>query len=130
MNVSQVSINSNQSLIEGTDLDVYLTGKKDAEIALICIYGMFLIDLGLTLDIFGIMNPTQQGADILATQLGARVAMPDIFKGKPWELSRFPPPNRQEFLTWIGKFQWPQVEPILLKTIGFLKEEGAKKFGP
>jgi hypothetical protein len=130
LNVSQVSLNSNQSLIEGTDFDVYLTGKKDAEIALICIYGIFLIRLGLTLDIFGIMNPTQQGADILATQLGARVTMPDIFKGKPWELSRFPPPNRQEFLTWIGKFQWPQVEPILLKTIDFLKEEGAKKFGP
>jgi hypothetical protein len=81
------------------------------------------------IDIFGIMNPTQQGADILASQLGARVAMPDFFKGKPWELSKFPPPDRDEFLSWIGKTQWPQVEPVLLKTIGFLREDGAKKFG-
>ena len=80
-------------------------------------------------DIFGFMNNTQQGADILATQLGCRVAMPDFFKGKPWELSKFPPPDRDEFLAWIGKTQWPQVEPVLLKTIGFLREDGAKKFG-
>ena len=83
----------------------------------------------IDLDIFGIQNPTQQGADILATQLGARVAMPDFFKGKPWELSKFPPPDRDEFLSWIGSTQWPQVEPILLKTIGFLREDGGKKFG-
>jgi hypothetical protein len=50
------------------------------------------------IEIFGIMNPTQQGADILASQLGARVAMPDFFKGKPWELNKFPPPDRDEFL--------------------------------
>jgi len=104
--------------IVDSDIDVYLTGKKDAEIALICIY-----------DIFGIQNPTQQGADILASTLGARVAMPDFFKGKPWELSKFPPPNRGEFLAWIGQTQWPQIESVLLKTIGFLREDGAKKFG-
>lgn len=75
------------------------------------------------------MNNTQQGADILAAQLGCRVAMPDFFNGKPWELSKFPPPDRDEFLAWIGKNQWPQVEPVLLKTIGFLREDGAKKFG-
>src|SRR2546421_742782 len=80
-------------------------------------------------DIFGLMNNTQQGADILATQLGCRVAMPDFFNGKPWELSKFPPPDRDEFLAWIGKTQWPQVEPVLLKTMGFLREDGAKKFG-
>lgn len=75
------------------------------------------------------MNNTQQGADILASQLGARVAMPDFFKGKPWELSKFPPPDREEFLAWLGKTQWPQVEPVILKTIGYLREDGAKKFG-
>jgi hypothetical protein len=26
---------------EGRDLDIYLTGKKDAEIAIICIYGTY-----------------------------------------------------------------------------------------
>ena len=116
----------------GTDIDIYLTGKKDAEIAIICIYGTLTSKAKtewLTIDIFGIQNPTQQGADILAAQLGARVAMPDFFKGKPWETSKFPPPNRDEFLAWIGATQWPQVEPILLKTIGFLREDGAKKFG-
>jgi hypothetical protein len=75
------------------------------------------------------MNTTQQGADILANELGARIAMPDFFKGKPWELSNFPAPKREEFLEWIGKTQWPQVEPVLLQTIGFLREYGAEKFG-
>jgi hypothetical protein len=111
-----------------SDIDVYLTGKKDAEIALICIYGI-IQKCHVDVDIFGIMNPTQQGADILASTLGARVAMPDCFKGKPWELSKFPPPDRDEFLAWIGSVQWPQIEAVLLKTIGFLREDGAKKFG-
>lgn len=104
--------------IEGSDVDVYLTGKKGSEIALVCIY-----------DIFGIQVPTQQGADILAHQLGARIATPDLFRGKPWELSKFPPPDRDEFLGWIGKYQWPAIEPDLLKTIGLLREEGAKHIG-
>lgn len=30
----------------GTDIDVYLTGKKDAEIAIICIYGMLPVEAG------------------------------------------------------------------------------------
>jgi hypothetical protein len=55
--------------------------------------------------------------------------MPDIFRGKPWELSKFPPPDKDEFMAWIGSQQWPQVEAVLLKTIGFLREDGAKKFG-
>jgi dienelactone hydrolase len=75
------------------------------------------------------VNTTQQGADILATELGARIAMPDLFKGKPWDLTNFPPPDRNEFLSWLGKTQWPQVEPVLIKTIAYLRESGAKKFG-
>lgn len=55
--------------------------------------------------------------------------MPDFFKGNTWPLKDFPPPDRQEFLAWLGKTQWAQVESILIKTIGFLKESGAKKFG-
>jgi hypothetical protein len=81
------------------------------------------------LDIFGIQVPTQQGADILAHQLGARLAIPDLFKGKPWELSKFPPPDRDEFLAWIGKYQWPAIESDLLKTIGLLRQDGAKHIG-
>jgi hypothetical protein len=83
----------------------------------------------LIADIFGIQKPTQQGADILATTLGCRLVMPDFFRGKPWELSKFPPPDKDEFLKWIGATQWPQVEPDLLKVIGHLREEGSKKFG-
>jgi len=104
--------------LTGTDIEIYTTGKKDSEIALICVY-----------DIFGFMNNTLQGADILANILGARVAMPDFFKGKPWELSKFPPPDGKEFMGWLGQYQWPYVEPILLKTIALLRQDGAKKFG-
>lgn len=115
-------------LMTGCDFDVYVTGKKDAEIGLVCIYGTALTKQA-DQDIFGFMNPTQQGADILASQLNCCIAMPDIFRGKPWELSRFPPPDRDEFLAWIGATQWPQVEPILAKTIDYLKGQGAKKCG-
>jgi hypothetical protein len=55
--------------------------------------------------------------------------MPDLFKGKPWELNKFPPPDRDEFLGWIGKYQWPALEPDLLKTIALLREDGAKHIG-
>jgi hypothetical protein len=80
-------------------------------------------------DIFGLQNPTEQGADILAQQLGARVVMPDFFKGKPWDVSKFPPPDKGEFMKWISQQNWEKIEPILLKTIGYLREDGAKKFG-
>jgi len=55
--------------------------------------------------------------------------MPDIFKGKPWELSKFPPPDKDEFMSWLGKTKWEDVEDVLIKTIGYLREDGAKKFG-
>ena len=83
----------------------------------------------IDIDIFGIQNTTQQGADNLAVELGAQLAMPDFFRGKPWELSKFPPPNRDEFLAWIGSHQWRQIEPDVIKTIGYLRELGAKKIG-
>jgi hypothetical protein len=80
-------------------------------------------------DIFGYQIPTQQGADILGDQLGSRIAMPDFFKGKPWSLKDFPPPDRQVFLSWLHNTTWPKVEEMLVKTIGYLRESGAKKFG-
>jgi len=55
--------------------------------------------------------------------------MPDFFKGKPWELSKFPPPDKDEFMSWLGSTTWKDVESILIKTIGYLREDGAKKFG-
>jgi hypothetical protein len=75
------------------------------------------------------MVPTQQGADLLATELKCRLVMPDFFKGKAWPLERYPPPDRQEFMAWIGNTQWPQVEPLVKKTIDFLREAGATKIG-
>ena len=56
--------------------------------------------------------------------------MVDWFKGKPWELSKFPPKDRSEFLEWLSHYQWPDLEPNFLKTIGYLREYGAKKIGP
>ena len=55
--------------------------------------------------------------------------MPDLFKGKPWELSNFPPPDRDEFMGWLGKHKWPRLEPIILQTIAHLRENGAEHIG-
>jgi hypothetical protein len=55
--------------------------------------------------------------------------MPDFFKGKPWDLKKFPPPNRDEFLGWLGQTQFPYVESTVRKAIQLLKSEGCTKFG-
>ena len=37
---------------------------------------------------------------------GFVVAFPDVFRGAPWPLSKFPPPDRQELLDWIGGYDF------------------------
>lgn len=37
---------------------------------------------------------------------GFAVAFPDVFRGAPWPLSKFPPPDRQELLDWIGGYDF------------------------
>ena len=50
----------------------------------------------------------RQVCDRLA-DAGMLVAMPDYFRGKPWPADKFPPPDRDEFMAWIGTFPWEQI---------------------
>jgi dienelactone hydrolase len=104
--------------IAGTDLEYYTVGKKDARIALICIT-----------DIFGILNNTQQGADVLSAQMDCRIVIPDVFRGKPWDVNDFPPSNMDKFQSWISKYNYKTVEPDIKKIMALLEKDGAQKLG-
>ncbi|KAI9311597.1 dienelactone hydrolase [Dichotomocladium elegans] len=68
--------------------DVYVTGPKDANKAILVIY-----------DIYGLHNNTKQFCDILAQQGGYKVVMPDFFRGKPWTFEKSG--DREAMLSWI-----------------------------
>jgi len=56
-------------------------------------------------DAFGFAWQTQQGADILAETVGARVVMPDFFDGKPLDPKLFPPKtdeDRKKIEEWFA----------------------------
>lgn len=61
-------------------LPIDVTGSSDSKVGLLAIY-----------DIFGFFPQTQQGADILASNLNAVVAMPDFFEGEPASTDIYPP---------------------------------------
>ena len=48
---------------------------------------------------------------------------------RPWDVNNYPPPDKNEFMKWISGYQWPQVEPDLIKIIGQLTQDGASKIG-
>jgi hypothetical protein len=76
------------------------------------------------------MTPTQQGADILAENVGCQIVMPDFFLGKPWDVKDFPPSDGKAFGAFLGATTYETVEKMLLQTIDYLKSSGVKKFGP
>ncbi|GAA96012.1 uncharacterized protein L969DRAFT_46880 [Mixia osmundae IAM 14324] len=61
-------------------LKCYVVGPESASTVLIGVY-----------DIFGYAPQTYQGADILSETLGARVLLPDLFRGDYWPHDKFPP---------------------------------------
>ncbi|KAJ3359971.1 hypothetical protein GGF32_008874 [Allomyces javanicus] len=94
----------------GQDMNCYAVGRADATRAIVIIY-----------DIFGLHPATKQTADLLAQGLDARVVMPDLFLGKPWPLSNFPPKNPAD----LAKFfevsgAWDVVHPRLVATLDYL----------
>ena len=73
-----VSISNQLTLV------VDVTGPKNAKTAILMIY-----------DIFGISEQVLQGADLLAIDRH-QIYMPDLFHGKPADLSWFPPDNKEK----------------------------------
>jgi len=51
------------------------------------------VELGIIYyaDVFGLLPNALQGADLLARSLNARVYVPDLYEGQPWETSNMPP---------------------------------------
>ena len=103
----------------------YITGPKDARKAIYFIY-----------DIFGLTNPSLQGADILASK-GKEpylVIMPDLFDGQPvqpeWIADR--EANKEKISAFMSKLQDP--EPHIKRVLDILaaaKEEftGVQSWG-
>lgn len=44
-------------------------------------------------------DPHPQVVDLLA-DAGFAVAFPDVFRGEPWPMAKFPPPDRKELVDW------------------------------
>ncbi|KAG8829591.1 hypothetical protein FRC17_006359 [Serendipita sp. 399] len=100
--------------------EVYVVGDKNSTTSIINVF-----------DIFGFFPQTQQGADILAETLGARVYMPDFFFGKPYPLDEHPPKNEEQkknFSNFFATSASPDnVLPGLLDLANQLRKEGASK---
>ncbi|KDQ20451.1 hypothetical protein BOTBODRAFT_26459 [Botryobasidium botryosum FD-172 SS1] len=62
------------------NIKTYTVGPDDAKQVIILIY-----------DAFGFCSQIQQGADIISSRLGAKVIMPDFFRGQAQEEKNFPP---------------------------------------
>ena len=61
------------------------------------------------LDIFGFNGNSPQCLqffDRLAEAAGVMVAAPDVFRGKPWSLDRFPPKPEDNLMGWIKSITW------------------------
>lgn len=70
-----------------------------------------------------------QVADKLAGA-GFLVGFPDPFRGKPWPMDKFPPPNRDELMDWIHGFSYDgHVKPDIDATVAALRAKGATSFG-
>jgi len=101
---------------------VYVAGEK-SDLALVTVY-----------DIFGFKPQTQQGADILASELKAQVFMPDFFEpSEPFPSEKYPPKTEQEKQELQAFFGGPASPPAALsKLIGIgkaLKNDGYKFVG-
>lgn len=102
---------------------VYIVGPEKTKRALVCVF-----------DIFGYWPQTQQGADILAKTLNAKVFMPDFFEPhKAFPQEDFPPntPEKktklQEFFQTVAKLD---VAVTKTKKLGLLlKAEGFDQIG-
>jgi dienelactone hydrolase len=78
-------------------------------------------------DIFGMTSQAFYVADQISERLNAKVVIPDVFAGKPWPKSDYPPKDYAALGAWIGsegayEVQKPRFEPAL----NALKAEFAK----
>lgn len=80
-------------------------------------------------DIFGFKYPQfQQVCDRLAAA-GYVVAAPDIFRGQPWTLDKFPPKPEDNLMGWIQGYGWEAVvKKDVYALVEGLKARGVTRF--
>ncbi|EJD04229.1 uncharacterized protein FOMMEDRAFT_19489 [Fomitiporia mediterranea MF3/22] len=101
----------------------YVTGPPTSSIAIVNVF-----------DIFGFWPQTQQGADILAQTLNARVVMPDFFApDKPFFKEKFPPQSQDDKNDLQAFFAGPakpdKAVEGLVRVGEELRAQGAEKVG-
>ena len=76
------------------------------------------------------LHQVLQVADRLAVQIGASVAVPDVFQGQPWTMERMPPKPEDNFRDWLTvKHSYEALAPILAAAKKMLAEKyNASKF--
>eukprot|EP00879_Flechtneria_rotunda_P028196 GHRR01030284.1.p1 GENE.GHRR01030284.1~~GHRR01030284.1.p1 ORF type:complete len:195 (+),score=58.28 GHRR01030284.1:468-1052(+) len=69
----------------------------------------------------------QQFCDRVAAA-GFLVAAPDIFRGQPWTLDKFPPKPEDNFQGWIQSYTFEAVDKDINATVNALKAKEVTKF--
>jgi len=109
-----------QTITTTDGLEVYIAAPKDSKTKA----GLMYVP-----DIFGKTPQAFQVCDKLAAA-GFWVAFPDAFRGKAWSLEKFPPPDRQELMEWIGGYPFEgRVKPDIACALALLRENGVERFG-
>lgn len=79
-------------------------------------------------DIFGFSPQFMQVADKLAAA-GFLVVAPDVFRGKPWSMDKFPPKPEDNFMPWLQGFSWEGVvSKDVTAVVAALKAKGVSSF--
>lgn len=95
----------------------YVTGSEAAQTAIVGIY-----------DIFGFTSQFKQVCDRLAAA-GYLVVGPDVFRGQPWTLDKFPPKPEDNFLGWLQGYSWEAVvSKDVTAVVSALQAQGVTKF--
>mmetsp|Transcript_12309 Transcript_12309/g.29237 ORF Transcript_12309/g.29237 Transcript_12309/m.29237 type:complete len:249 (+) Transcript_12309:95-841(+) len=100
------------------DTEIYHVGSGGAPVVLI-------------MDIFGFSFPQVfQVADRIADS-GFAVGVPDIFRGSPWPMDKFPPKPEDNFMEWIKpKMEYlTQIKPDVDATVSLLRTTAGAKEG-
>jgi dienelactone hydrolase len=115
----------NGSIVTLEDMDMYVADPtSESNKAIVLMY-----------DIFGFGAPPTNGnvrrvADQLASD-GFLVVMPDFYRGNPWSLENFPPPDKEAFGAWWSTTASLEVVQSTLQSLvlPYLQDRGVESTG-
>jgi dienelactone hydrolase len=64
----------------------------------------------------------KQVCDKLAAA-GYLVVGPDVFRGKPWSMDKFPPKPEDNFMPWLQGFSWDVSHDLAASKYAFTKQQ-------